>query len=291
MNRYPEKIRHSCPWIRSKRIIVGLALVTLANFAMKKAGAQAPANLSPVASPVAASQQEHDDYRTAASAVNGDSREKLAREFAIKYPQSALRLYLFQRVLRQYQLENNAAGVQVSAQEVLAIDPGDPMALVLTATAVADEFSPGEPDRDQKIAEIRRSADLAIRNLDRGVLPVSAARQQAALYRSTLQAMAYSALGVMKLKTGDDAGAEKDLKTAADLAKAHPDPSIWYHLALAQDHRKKYSAAINSVEQAMQLASANPQLQRLAQMEHERLYRISGRNKGSSETGSHPHPE
>ena len=59
--------------------------------------------------------------------------------------------------------------------------------------------------------------------------------------------MAYSALGIMKLKTGDDAGAEKDLKTAAELDKVRPDPYIWYHLALAQDHRKKYAAALSSV--------------------------------------------
>ena len=271
--------------------MLGVVLACLASCAMKKASAQLPANSSPVAPPAAGSQQERDDYRVAAAATSGASREKAALEFAAKYPQSALRIYLFQRALRQYQIENDAAGIQASAKEILAIDPGDPMALVLTATAVADEFSPGEGGRDQKIAEIRKSADLAIRNLDRGVLPVSAAPQQAALYRTTLQAMAYSALGIMKLKTGDDAGAEKDLKMAADLAKAHPDPSVWYHLALAQDHRKKYSAAISSVEQAMQLASANPQLQRLAQMEHERLYRISGRNKDSPETGSSPPPE
>jgi Tfp pilus assembly protein PilF len=91
--------------------------------------------------------------------------------------------------------------------------------------------------------------------------------------------MAYSALGIMKLKTGDDAGAEKDLKTASELAIVRPDPYVWYHLALAQDHRKKYTAALNSVEQALQLASSNPELQKLAEAEHERL---AGLAKGPS---------
>ncbi|HLW51679.1 MAG TPA: hypothetical protein VKW06_02455 [Candidatus Angelobacter sp.] len=241
--------------------------------------------------PAAASQQERDDYRTAAAATSGAALDKSAHEFSAKYPQSALRVYLFEKALRQYQIENDSVGVQDAAKAVLTISPDDPLALVLTATTLADELSALEADRDKKVSEIRRSADLAIHNLDRGVLPAAAAPQQAPLYRTTLQAMAYSALGIMKLKTGDDSGAEKDLKTAVELAKARPDPSIWYHLALAQEHRKKYSAAINSVEQAMQLASGNPQLQHLAEMEHDRLWRLAGRNKDSSDSSNNPSPK
>jgi uncharacterized protein HemY len=102
--------------------------------------------------------------------------------------------------------------------------------------------------------------------------------------------MAYSALGIMKLKTGDDSGAEKDLKTAADLPKVRPDPYIWYHLALAQDHRKKYPAALDSVEQALQLSSANPRLQRLAETEHARLNRLARHGKDAAE-GEETKPE
>ena len=95
--------------------------------------------------------------------------------------------------------------------------------------------------------------------------------------------MAYSALGIMKLKTGDDAGAEKDLKMATELAKIRPDGYAWYHLALAQDHRKKYAAALGSVEQALQLASSDPELQKLAEVEHERLAGLArGSRNGSS---------
>ena len=96
--------------------------------------------------------------------------------------------------------------------------------------------------------------------------------------------MAYSALGIMKLKTGDDAGAEKDLKMATELAKFRPDGHAWYHLALAQDHRKKYAAALNSVEQALQLASSDPELQKLAEVEHERLAGLARGPRNGSPT-------
>ncbi len=96
--------------------------------------------------------------------------------------------------------------------------------------------------------------------------------------------MAYSALGITKLKTGDDAGAEKDLKIATELAKFRPDGHTWYHLALAQDHRKKYAAALGSVEQALQLASSDPELQKLAEVEHERLAGLARGPRNASST-------
>ena len=99
---------------------------------------------------------------------------------------------------------------------------------------------------------------------------------------------AYSALGIVHLKTGDYEEAEKDLKAAADLCKAKPDPSIWYHLALAQDHRRKFRAALNSVEQALQLASANPELQKMAEVEHERL---TGYVRNSPDSGGTRNPD
>jgi tetratricopeptide (TPR) repeat protein len=253
-------------------------------------GQASPAGSTGQAAP-GVSRQERDDYRAAPVSGSGAALDKAAGEFAAKYPESRLRRYLYLRALRQYQAENDPAGMLSAAREVLAIDSDDPVALVLTATVLADQFSPADPDREQKIAQIRTDAESAIRNLAHRAVPSSAVPDQSALYRSTLQAMAYSAMGVVKLKTGDDAGAEKDLKTAATMIKARPDPYVWYHLALAQDHRRKFSSAISSIEQAMQLASANPQLQHLAEREHDRLLRLAGRKQGSSEPEGERPPE
>jgi tetratricopeptide (TPR) repeat protein len=233
------------------------------------------ATASAVRRPVAKSQKEYDDYQAARNANGGAVLEKAATNFAEKYPDSELRRYLFSKALRQYQSENNPAGMLAMGHRVLALDPGDTLALVLTATVVADGLSAGDPDRDAKVAEIKRNATLALQGV--------ASSSQTPIYRTTLQSMAYCALGIMKLKTGDDSGAEKDLKAAADLPKIRPDPYIWYHLALAQDHRKKYPAALDSVEQAMQLSSADPRLQRLAETEHDRLNRLTRHNKNAAE--------
>lgn len=256
-------------------------------FAGQRTTAPASQGSSPVRRPAAKSQQEYDDYQSARSANGGAALEKAASDFAEKYPESELRRYLFSKALRQYQNENQPAGMLAMGERVLALDPGDAVALVLIATVLADSLAAGDPDRDIKVAEIKKNAVRALQVEGTG----AATSQQTALYGTTLQSMAYSALGIMKLKTGDDAGAEKDLKAALDLAKTRPDPYIWYHLALAQDHRKRYRAALNSVEQALQLASANPRLQRLAETEYDRLNRLAGRAEDAPESGGIRPPE
>jgi hypothetical protein len=87
--------------------------------------------------------------------------------------------------------------------------------------------------------------------------------------------MAHSSLGITSLKSGDDAAAEKELKAAADLTQSQPDPFVWYHLALAQDHQKKYSEALVSVEQALRYTGSNPELEKLASGEKERLKQLT----------------
>ena len=234
--------------------------------------------------PRAKTQQERDDFNHAYALTEGTAAELAADIFASRYPDSELRRYLYSSAMLQYQRENKPEKMLAMGEKVLALDPDDPLALVLTATALADNLGDHDRDRELKIGEISRKASKAIQAAERG-FGSAGASPSAAVYKTMLQSMAYSALGIMKLKTGDDAGAEKDLRLALDLGKVRPDPYVWYHLALAQDHRKKYAAALSSVEQALQLASSNPELQKLAEAEHERLIGLakSPRNAGMAE--------
>jgi tetratricopeptide (TPR) repeat protein len=234
--------------------------------------------------PQAKTEPERDDFNQAYALTGGAAAETAADNFAAKYPASELRHYLYSAAMLQYQREDNPAKMLAMGEKVLALDPDNPLALVLTATALADSLGDRDRDRDHKVGTIRRNAGKAIQAAENGFGGADASLT-AALYKTTLQSMAYSALGIMKLKTGDDAGAERDLRLAADLSKPRPDPYVWYHLALAQDHRKKYTAALNSVEQALQLASSNPELQKLAEAEHERLAGLAKgpRNAGPAE--------
>jgi tetratricopeptide (TPR) repeat protein len=275
-----------------------LTLMTLLLFAMAlgaqppSAGSSSPGTAQSQPSvkrpPQAKTQEEYKDYNSSYAVNGGAAAEKAADDFAAKYPQSELRAYLYSKAMHDYQNENNPGKILAMGEKVLALDPDNSIALVLTATVLADSLSDADQDRERKIEEIKKNSSHALQAVETAFTPPpNATAEQTAAYRSTLQSMAHSAMGIMELKTGNDAEAEKDLRTAGDLNKTQPDPYIWYHLALAQDHlatattdrnqqQKKYLEALASVNQALQYTGSNAALGRLAHGERDRLQKLAG---------------
>jgi hypothetical protein len=260
---------------------------TLAVGQQPSATPAAPAQPAGKRPPQAKTQQEYKDYNTDYALSGGAAVEKAADDFAGKYPQSELREYLYSKAMHEYQNENNPGKMLAMGEKVLALDADNSIALVLTATVLADSLSDADQDREQKMAEIKKNSKHALETVDTDFAPPpNATPEQIGAYKNTLESMAHSALGIMELKSGDNAGAEKDLHIAADLNKTQPDPYIWYHLALAQDHlatsmadkheqQKKYVEALASVNQALQYTASNPDLGRLAQGERDRLQKLA----------------
>ena len=251
-----------------------------------------PAQPKPAAKrpPQAKSQAEYKDYNTAYAITGGAAMEKAANDFAAKYPQSELTSYLYSKAMHEYQNENQPDKMLTMGEKVLALDPDNPIALVLTATVLSDSLSDSDPDRQQKIAEIKKNANRALESVDSSFTPpASATSEQVTAYKSTLLSMAHSAIGIMDLKTGDDSSAEKELQSAADLNKTQPDPYIWYHLALSQDHQSKYAAALASVNQALRYTSSNPDLDKLAHGERDRLMKLTGTQPAQPNSSQPPH--
>ncbi|HKF20200.1 MAG TPA: hypothetical protein VKE93_01450 [Candidatus Angelobacter sp.] len=225
----------------------------------------------------AKSQAEFKDYNAAYGITGGAQMQAAADSFAAKYPESELRGNLYAKAMHEYQTENNPDKMLAMGEKVLSLDADNPVALVLTASVLADKLTDTDPDRTQRIAEIKKNAGHALETVETGMAPLAQATpEQIATYKNTLRSMAYSSLGILELKTGDDPGAERDMKAAADLIKAAPDPFVWYHLALAQDHQKKYTEALASVEQALRYMGSNSDLSELAAGERDRLRKLTG---------------
>ena len=225
--------------------------------------------------PQAKTHPEFNDYNTAYAIAGGAASEKAADEFAAKYPESELKAYLFAKAMHEYQNENNPGKMLSVGEKVLQLDPDNSIALVLTATVLADSLNDAEPDRQAKITRARKNATHALETVDSGfVPPANATPEQVTAYKGTLQSMAHSALGIIALKTGDDATAENELKLSTN--QSQPDPYLWYHLALAQDHQKKYPEALVSINHALQVIGANADLAELARGEQKRLQTLTG---------------
>jgi tetratricopeptide (TPR) repeat protein len=232
--------------------------------------------------PQAKTHQEFNDYNTAYALTGGPAVEKAADEFAAKYPTSELKAYLYSKAMHEYQNENNPPKMLSVGEKILQLDPDNSIALVLTSTVLADSLKDADIDRQEKIARARKNAKHALETVDSSfVPPANATPEQVTQYKSTLQSMAHSALGIVALKTGDDATAENELKLSTSLNVGQPDPYLWYHLALAQDHQKKYSEALVSVNHALQVMGGNTDLGELAQGEQKRLLTLTGGNAPS----------
>ncbi len=225
--------------------------------------------------PEAKTRQEFNDYTTAYAVSGGAQMEKAADDFSAKYPASELKAFLYAKALHEYQNENNPAKMLAVGRKVLQLDPENTIALVLTATVLADGLDTKNPD-PQKITEIRKDAGHALETVDSSFAPpANATPEQITAYKKTLQSMAHSALGITALKTGEDQAAEQQLQSAADLNVTQPDPYIWYHLALAQDHQEKYPEALVSINRALQYAG-NSDLADLVRNERKRLLMKNG---------------
>jgi tetratricopeptide (TPR) repeat protein len=227
--------------------------------------------------PQAKTHQEFNDYNTAYALTGGPEVERAAEEFERKYPSSELKVYLYAKALHEYQNEQNTGKMLSVGRKLIELDPDHTIALVLTATVLADALRTEDSDRQKKVDEIKKDAEHALDTVDSAFTPpANATPEQITAYKKTLQSMAHSALGITALKTDDNLVAERELKLAAELNVTQPDPYIWYHLALAQDHQKKYSEALNSVNHALQVMGANADLGNLAKGEQGRLLTLTG---------------
>jgi tetratricopeptide (TPR) repeat protein len=232
--------------------------------------------------PQAKTHAEFNDYNTAYATAGGAAVEKAADEFAAKYPASELKAYLYAKAMHEYQNENNPPKMLSVGEKILQLDPDNSIALVLTSTVLADSLKDADTDRQAKIDRARKNATHALETVDSSfVPPANATPEQVTEYKSTLQSMAHSALGIVALKTGEDAAAENELKLATTLNVSQPDPYLWYHLALAQDHQKKYPEALVSINHALQVMGGNADLGELAKGEQKRLLTLTGGNEPS----------
>jgi len=232
--------------------------------------------------PQAKTHPEFNDYNAAYAIAGGAASERAADDFSAKYPDSELKSFLYSKAMHEYQNENNPEKMLSVGEKVLRLDPDNSIALVLTATVLADSLSEADTDRQAKIARARKNASHALDTVDSGfVPPANATPEQVTAYKSTLQSMAHSALGIVALKTGDDVTAENELKLSTSLNVSQPDPYLWYHLALAQDHQKKYPEALVSINHALEIIGGNADLGELAKGEQKRLLTLTGGNAPS----------
>ena len=198
-------------------------------------GATAPPAKRP---PQAKTQPEYDAYKAAAANTDAAALEKAADDFATKFPDSELRVLLYQTAMRLYQNANNAEKTEAMGRKVLGIDGDDPEALVIVAEVIAERTRDADIDKDQRFA---RSGLDGAEGARRPWTPTSSASRHAAGENRRLQVAAALAT---RIRSWERSSTRRRIMPAAqeDSAEVHrcvtpanPDPVVVLRLALALD--------------------------------------------------------
>ena len=240
-----------------------------------QAGQAAPAQ-KPLAQ--AKTKEEYDAFNEAVNKTEPPAGEAAAREFEVKFPQSELLSMLFQQIMTKYQRADNADKTVEMARKALQYDADNIAALVLAATIVSERTRESDIDRDERLNEVTKNAQRAISNVNAGNfrLTTGATPEQTQMFKDTVLAWAYGAMGYAELTRNNPPAAEEQLRKAVQTSAGGQEPIYWYRLALALDKQKKYTEALPAADKAVQLAGSNAQIGNLARAEQDRLRKLTG---------------
>jgi tetratricopeptide (TPR) repeat protein len=230
------------------------------------------------------SQDEYNAYKAAVAMTDPVAEEKAAGDFAAKYPQSELQGLVYKDVMQKYQQANNGDKMVEMARKALAIDPDDPEALVALGQVVVEQIKDTDMDKDQRLAEAKKSAQRALVTVETDVPTAGYDPQKLAEYKNFIRSQAYFILGTVAYKQNAWAEAETNLRKSIDALPQQPDVVCVYRLALALDFQNKIPEAVKVAQQAVDLTKNNPDSPagKAARQELDRLMTYSKGNAPSA---------
>ncbi len=245
------------------------------------APAQQPAATPPAAAgprqPQAKTKPELDEYQAIVQNPDLSAAEAAADGFGAKYPDSELTGHIYLALQRKFQAANNGEKTVDTGRKALKYLPDNPMALVTTATVMAERTRDSDLDRDERHAESVKYAQHSLETMETGLtLGGNVTPEQLQNIKNVLRSMAYAVVGVVHLNKKDYPVAEENFRKAADASQAQPDPYVFYRLSLALDHQKKYADALKAVNRCLELAAADDPVSPLAKQEQSRLSKLVG---------------
>lgn len=267
--------------------------------AQQGAAQTAPAQAAPPAPPAipgtkrppqAKTQDEFKAYQDAATKTSAADTEAAADAFAQAHPDSELRELLYRKAMYEYQNANNADKAIEMGRKILAIDPNNPEALVMTATFLAERTRDTDLDKDERLNEAATDANKALQTVDTDLMvPGTLGADQVTALRNQMKGMAYAALGTSDIAKKDYAGAEKNLKQASQMYSG--DPLVWLRLAYALDKQNKFAEAVQPASNCIQYAAQQPQVANLCQQEKDRVTKLAQAPPAAAPAPTSPQPQ
>jgi tetratricopeptide (TPR) repeat protein len=218
--------------------------------------AQGTAPAAPAAKrpPQAKTQPEFDAYKAAVAVTDPAGAEKAADDFATKYPDSEIRILLYQNAMRLYQSANNAEKTEAMGRKVLALDGDNPEALITVSEVIAERTRDSDLDKDQRFGEALTMAQKATQTVDTDLnMAAGTPQEKIDAAKGYLKSQAYSIIGTIQYKKEDFAAAQDSLQKSIDAYPSDPDKVVVLRLALALDKQGKYPEALKVVDRAVDM--------------------------------------
>ena len=246
------------------------------------------ASPAPKRAPQAKTQPEFDAWKAAAANTDVAALEKAADDFANKFPDSELRVLLYQTAMRLYQNANNAEKTEAMGRKVLSIDGDNPEALVIVAEVIAERTRDTDIDKDQRFGEAIAMAQKATKTVDTDIsVPAGTPQEKIDAYKSFLRSSAYSSLGTIDFKKENYTAAKENFQKSIDAFPSSPEPGVVLRLALAIDKQataevdrekqgKLYAEALKVANRAVEMAKDMPAILPTATRERDRLQQLTG---------------
>ena len=241
--------------------------------------APAPGAAAQVKRPPQAKTDPELDAWKAAAAIKSDpaAMEKAAEDFAVKFPDSELRVLLYKNAMRLYQNANNAEKTEAMGRKVLGLDGDDPEALVTVAEVIAERTKDSDIDKDQRFAEAISMAQKATQTVDTDIsVPSGTPQEKIDAYKALLRSNAYSIIGTIEFKRENYVAAQEKLQKSIDAYPSDPDPVVILRLALALDKQQKYPEALKLANRAVEMTQDNTVVGTPARRERDRLQQLTG---------------
>jgi tetratricopeptide (TPR) repeat protein len=276
-----------------KRIAIIMAVlgVCVLAYGQDKPAAQGTAPAGQAATPPgkrppqAKTQPEFDAYKAAIALTDAAAQEKASDDFALKFPESELRVVLYKSALQKYQMANNAEKMLEMGQKALSFDADDPEALVSVAQVLTERTRDGDLDKDQKLAEAKKDAEHALVTVDTDVPTAGYPPDKIDMFKRYTKSEAYAILGTLASNSEKYADAETQLRKSIEVFPEQVDPVAVLRLAIALDKQNKTAEALKYANQAVDLTKDHPETAagKAARAEQNRLNQLnSGTAPGSA---------
>src|SRR5438876_7625110 len=142
--------------------------------------------------PQAKTQPEYEAFNAAvANTTDPATVEKAADDFAAKYPDSELRVLLYEAAMQSYQSANNADKMMDMGRKVLKLDPDMPEALEGVAQVLAERTRDTDLDKDQRWDESTKLAQHALETINDVAVPAGTTQDKVDAYKGFLRSNAY----------------------------------------------------------------------------------------------------